>query len=108
MIPRQTDSRAFIFSSSHTPRTTSRHGPPFRARDRVPEGWSLGRSAFSAPRSATASRTLPARRTPRTLALQRRSPASCLAGLLFTGPSPPLVVKEEWLPRQDSNLRPAG
>src|ERR1700737_4046901 len=34
MIPRQTYSRAFIFSSSHTPRTRSRHA--FRAASRKP------------------------------------------------------------------------
>src|SRR6059036_2697077 len=68
MIPRQTYSRAFIFSSSHTPRTRSRHA--FRAASRKP----ASRAGRAKLRRAT---------------LCHRSPE-----LATQGPSPLPVVRE--------------
>lgn len=68
----------------------SRPGRPFREHDRARSGASTTAPAFSAARAPTTPRTPPTRRSPRTLALSRRSPASCLAGLLLTAPPPPV------------------
>lgn len=66
----------------------SRPTEPIREHNRAPESPSSRAPAFSGSPSAIAPASSSARRTPRTLALSRRSPASRLAGLLFTAPPP--------------------
>jgi hypothetical protein len=66
----------------------SRPAGAFREQDRDSAGPASGRRVLSGSRTASTLRTAPSPRTPRTLALSRRSPASCLAGLLLTDPPP--------------------
>src|SRR6058998_1936791 len=64
----------------------SRPAGPFSAHDRASETTPSRTPAFSESRSATATRSSPMRRTPRTLALSWRSPARRLAGHPLTAP----------------------
>ncbi len=83
----------------------SRPAGPFREHDRASETASARASAFSGSRSAITPATSPSRRTPRTLALSRRSPASHLAGLLFTAPPPRVGGGRRMAPQGKPNFK---